>query len=62
MAEGATERGKFAYIPSGNTKTDIFQDRGAIIIIIIIIIIIQFFIYLRADSIIIIIIIQRGWM
>jgi hypothetical protein len=28
LAEGATERGKITYVPSGNTKTYSFHDRG----------------------------------
>jgi hypothetical protein len=30
LAEGATERGKVTYVPSGNTNVDCFQGRGAI--------------------------------
>jgi hypothetical protein len=29
-ADGATERGKVTYVPSGNTNADCFRDRGAI--------------------------------
>jgi hypothetical protein len=32
LAEGATERGKITYVPSRNTKTDSFQDRGTILV------------------------------
>jgi hypothetical protein len=30
LAEGATERGKVTYVPSGNTNADCFQDKGII--------------------------------
>jgi hypothetical protein len=30
LAEGATERGKLRYVPSGNTNADCFQGSGAL--------------------------------